>query len=61
MANLFEPVDDDHDEGAHGIFDDQSHPRSEQAWLSRHRLGSGLAAAAAAGGAAAALLTRRHA
>ena len=61
VANLFEPVDDDHDEGAHGIFDDQSHPRSEQAWLSRHRLGSGLAAAAVAGGAAAALLTRRHA
>jgi NAD(P)-dependent dehydrogenase (short-subunit alcohol dehydrogenase family) len=60
-ANLFEPVDDDHDEGAHGIFDDQSHSRSEQAWLSRHRLGSGLAAAAVAGGAAAALLTRRHA
>ena len=60
-ANLFEPVDDDHDEGAHGIFDDQSHRRSEQAWLSRHRLGSGLAAAAVAGGAAAALLTRRRA
>ena len=33
----------------------------EQAWLSRHRLGSGLAAAGVAGGAAAALLTRRHA
>ncbi len=60
-ANLFEPVDDDHDEGAHGIFDDDAHRRSEQAWLSRHRLGSGLAAAAVAGGAAAALLTRRHA
>jgi len=60
-ANLFEPVDDDHDEGARGIFDDRSHSRSEQAWLSWHRLGSGLAAAAVAGGAAAALLTRRHA
>jgi NAD(P)-dependent dehydrogenase (short-subunit alcohol dehydrogenase family) len=59
-ANLFEPVDADHDEGSRGIFDDQSHRRSEQAWLSRHRLGSGLAAAAVAGGAAA-LLTRRHA
>ena len=58
--NLFEPVDADHDEGSRGIFDDQSHRRSEQAWLSRHRLGSGLAAAAVAGGAAA-LLTRRHA
>jgi NAD(P)-dependent dehydrogenase (short-subunit alcohol dehydrogenase family) len=60
-ANLFEPVDDDHDEGAHGIFDDQAHPRSEQAWLSRHRRGLGLAAAAVAGGGAGALLTRRHA
>jgi hypothetical protein len=57
-ANLFEAIDDDHDEGSRGIFDDQTHRRSEQAWLSRHRLGSGLAAAAA-GGAAAALLARR--
>jgi hypothetical protein len=60
-ANLFEPADDDHDEGARGIFDDNAHHRSEQAWLSRHRLPSGLAAAAVAGGAAAALLTRRRA
>jgi NAD(P)-dependent dehydrogenase (short-subunit alcohol dehydrogenase family) len=49
-ANLFEPVDDDHDESAHGIFDGNAHRRSEQAWLSRHRLGSGLAATAVAGG-----------
>jgi NAD(P)-dependent dehydrogenase (short-subunit alcohol dehydrogenase family) len=60
-ANLFEPVDGDHDEGAHGIFDDKAHRRSEQAWLSRRRLGSGMAAAAVASGAAAALLTRRNA
>ena len=60
-ANLFAPVDGDHDEGARGIFDDKAHRHSEQAWLSRHRLGSGLAAAAVAGGAAAALLTRRRA
>jgi len=60
-ANLFEPVDGDHDEGAHGGFDDQAHRRSEQAWLSRHRIGSALAAASLAGGAAAALLTRRSA
>ena len=59
-ANLFAPVDDDHDEGAHGGFDDQAHPRSPQAWLSRHRLASGLAATVATG-AAAALLTRRPA
>jgi NAD(P)-dependent dehydrogenase (short-subunit alcohol dehydrogenase family) len=60
-ANLFEPVDSDHDEGAHGGFDDQAHSRSEQAWLSRHRLGSALAATAVAGGAAVALLTRQRA
>jgi hypothetical protein len=59
-ANLFEPVDDDHDEGAHGGFDDQAHRRSAQAWLTRHRLGSGLAATFAAG-AAGALLARRSA
>ncbi|MBV9805321.1 MAG: SDR family oxidoreductase [Solirubrobacterales bacterium] len=51
-ANLFAPVDEDHDEGAHGGFDDQAHQRSPQAWLSRHRLASGLAAASLAVGAA---------
>jgi hypothetical protein len=61
-ANLFDPTDDDRDEGAHGGFDDQAHRRSAQAWLSRHRLGSGLGVAlGAAGGAAAALLLRRSA
>ena len=60
-ANLFEPVDGDHDEGAHGGFDDQAHRRSAQAWLSRHRLGSGLAATTFAAGAAGALLMRRSA
>jgi NAD(P)-dependent dehydrogenase (short-subunit alcohol dehydrogenase family) len=60
-ANLFEPTDDDRDEGAHGGFDDQAHRRSPQAWLSRHRLGAGLAATLGAAGAAAALLTRRAA
>jgi hypothetical protein len=60
-ANLFEPTDDDRDEGAHGGFDDQAHRHSVQAWLSRHRVGSGLAAASVAGGAAAALLARRSA
>jgi NAD(P)-dependent dehydrogenase (short-subunit alcohol dehydrogenase family) len=58
-ANVFEPVDSDHDEGAHGIFDDQAHGRSEQAWLSRHRVGVALAAAAGAGGGAIAAATRR--
>ncbi|HTX09450.1 MAG TPA: SDR family oxidoreductase [Solirubrobacteraceae bacterium] len=58
-ANLFTPVDDDHDEGAHGQFDDQAHPRSPQAWLSRHRRGAGLAATVAAGATASRVLTRR--
>jgi NAD(P)-dependent dehydrogenase (short-subunit alcohol dehydrogenase family) len=57
-ANLFEPIDADHDEGAHGSFDDQAHRRSQQAWFSRHRLGSGVAATLAAG-AVGALLARR--
>jgi short-subunit dehydrogenase len=62
-ANLFEPVDDDHDEGAHGVFDKEAHPRSAQAWLSRHRLPTALGAAAlgTAAGAAGTLLTRRRA
>ena len=60
-ANLFAPVDDDHDEGAHGGFDDQAHPRSPQAWLSRHRLASGLAAGLATGASAALLQSRRNA
>jgi NAD(P)-dependent dehydrogenase (short-subunit alcohol dehydrogenase family) len=60
-ANLFEPVDGDHDEGAHGGFDDQAHPRSVQAWLTRHRRGSGLAVSAATGAAAALLMSRRSA
>lgn len=60
-ANLFEPVDNDHDEGAHGGFDDQAHRRSPQAWVSRHRLPSGLAVALGAAGAAGAWLARRSA
>jgi NAD(P)-dependent dehydrogenase (short-subunit alcohol dehydrogenase family) len=58
-ANLFVPVDDDHDEGAHGGFDDQARPRELQAWLTRHRLGSALGAAAVAS--AVGLLVRRAA
>jgi short-subunit dehydrogenase len=62
-ANLFEPIDDDHDEGAHGVFDKQAHGRSAQAWLTRHRIGTALGAAALAAGAGAAgtLLARRTA
>ena len=59
-ANLFEPVDADHDEGAHGVFSGRAHPRSEQAWLSRHRRVTALGAAALLGAASAggALLRR---
>jgi NAD(P)-dependent dehydrogenase (short-subunit alcohol dehydrogenase family) len=60
-ANLFEPVDSDHDEGSHGVFDDEAHPHSAQAWLTRRRTGSGLGAAALLAGAGAALLARRAA
>lgn len=59
-ANLFTPVDSDHDEGAHGIFDDRAKSRSDQAWLTRHRTATGRASAGllAALGGAAALLRR---
>ncbi|MGV9700087.1 SDR family oxidoreductase [Streptomyces sp. NPDC003470] len=48
-VNLYAPVDDAApvDYGAHGLFDDESHPRSLQFWLSRHRRPLALAAAAA--------------
>ena len=51
--NLWEPVDQEpgSDHGAHGEFDDKSHARSPQVWLSRHpvvgatgALGAGLGA-----------------
>jgi NAD(P)-dependent dehydrogenase (short-subunit alcohol dehydrogenase family) len=60
-ANLYEPVDSDHDEGAHGIFDSQAHPRSAQAWLSRHRIASGLGAGALLAAAGTALFLNRSA
>jgi NAD(P)-dependent dehydrogenase (short-subunit alcohol dehydrogenase family) len=60
-ANLFAPVDSDHDEGAHGIFDTTATPRSPETWLSRHRLQTGLTAGLAVAGAAVALGARRFA
>jgi NAD(P)-dependent dehydrogenase (short-subunit alcohol dehydrogenase family) len=48
--NLWEPVDGPggHDHGAHGGFDDRSHDRSPQLWMSHHAgLVSGLAAGTA--------------
>ena len=35
------------DHGAHGSFDDRSHPRSLQLWLSQHARLTGAAAAGA--------------
>jgi NAD(P)-dependent dehydrogenase (short-subunit alcohol dehydrogenase family) len=52
--NLLYPVDgvNGHDYGAHGDFDDRSHGRSAQLWLSQHaRAASGVLAAAAVAGA----------
>jgi NAD(P)-dependent dehydrogenase (short-subunit alcohol dehydrogenase family) len=60
-GNLWQPLDkpDGHDYGAHGVFDEQAHPRSIQLWLSRHsRTVTGAAAGSLA--AATALLARRR-
>ena len=35
-ANLWQPVDSSRDFGAHGVFDDRSHGRSQQLWASHH-------------------------
>jgi short-subunit dehydrogenase len=48
-------LDQDEDHGSHGAFDERSHARSPQTWLSRHRAGA-LGASALAG---AAVLLRR--
>jgi NAD(P)-dependent dehydrogenase (short-subunit alcohol dehydrogenase family) len=56
--NLWEPVDDSagHDHGARGSFDNRSHDRSPQLWLSQH---AGLVTGAVAGSAILGLLTAR--
>jgi NAD(P)-dependent dehydrogenase (short-subunit alcohol dehydrogenase family) len=48
--NLFDPVDrpEGSDHGAHGAFDDQSHQRSVQLWMSHHPAWTGAVAAGAA-------------
>ncbi len=59
--NLFSPVDEKRDYGAHGMYDDLAHGHSLQLTLAEHRgtvLGAGLAATAAT---AAALVGRRGA
>lgn len=52
-SNLWQPLDGagGHDHGAHGSFDERSHDRSIQQWLSQNPLVSGLAAAGAGLGA----------
>jgi NAD(P)-dependent dehydrogenase (short-subunit alcohol dehydrogenase family) len=59
--NLWEPVDDPRgeDHGAHGAFDDRSHPRSVQLLLSRHPLAATATAAGAATAAAGVVLANR--
>ena len=52
--NLHQPVDgvNGHDFGPHGAFDDRSHDRSQQLWMSQHgRASAGLIAGAAVLGA----------
>ncbi|MER6164624.1 SDR family oxidoreductase [Streptomyces violaceorubidus] len=54
-VNLWQPPDDTapDDYGAHGIFDDEAHPRSVQFWISRNRRPLALATATAGAVAAA--------
>jgi NAD(P)-dependent dehydrogenase (short-subunit alcohol dehydrogenase family) len=64
-GNLWQPLErpDGGDFGAHGAFDERSHPRSAQQWLSRHAAtvtGAAAALAAAAGVASRALTRQRH-
>lgn len=51
--NLWHPVDEDHDHGAHGAFDKRARDASRQLWADTHRgilalVGVGIASAAAA-------------
>ncbi|MCV7200230.1 SDR family oxidoreductase [Mycobacterium angelicum] len=60
-ANLWAPLDgpDGKDFGAHGVFDDRSHPHSAQSWAARH-VGTLVSGAALVGAVAAAGLGRRR-
>ena len=50
--NVFEPLDDTKDYGAHGSFDSRAKPRSYQLWANTHRTALALAALAALAGTA---------
>ena len=58
--NLWRPVDDDRDLGAHGPFDDRATDRSWQLWADRNRGWLALAGGGLAGVAVAAFLTDRR-
>lgn len=61
--NLFEPVDDERDYGADGMYEGRAHGHSLQTTLAEHRgalLGAGLAAASAASVAAVAMTRDSH-
>lgn len=58
--NLFGPVDDEEDRGAHGDFDDRARSWSPQMWATTHRNWLALAGGASAALAGAALLLRRR-
>lgn len=62
-VNLWKPPDDTapDDYGAHGIFDDEAHPRSIQFWISRNRRPLAMAATGAVAAALAGGLRRRAA
>lgn len=60
VANLWDPADESRDYGAHGEFDDRSHARSPQVWLSQHRRPVLLATAGVAAGALLVRLIRPH-
>ncbi|HEX9442337.1 MAG TPA: SDR family oxidoreductase [Roseiflexaceae bacterium] len=56
--NLWAPMDDQHDHGAHGVFDSRAHSWSAQLWANTHRGWLALAGAGIAG-TTAALMSRR--
>jgi NAD(P)-dependent dehydrogenase (short-subunit alcohol dehydrogenase family) len=59
--NLWSPVDEDRDHGAHGVFDDRAGDTSVQLWLATHRRTLIAAGALAAGAFLASVLRPRSA